>query len=206
MDGDLDDAQELDTFTQLCHPPLFNGLQNGAQCDGGTGFINHDRCASGFCVQTPDFYSLPMCASPCCTPSDCSPSAPVCKPIDAFDGVRDHPEEPYGFQKVCLWREYQGTREVGEICASNADCKSELCALGPSGTKRCTHTCCTNEDCTGYAWSGACRPPFFDSNLVGDETMADDGFVQIIEAAGREIIAPGTRDQAIGITPICMPW
>lgn len=204
QDGQLE-PKEL-VFTELCHPPLVGGLPNGASCFTGA----HDDCASGFCVQTPDYYSLPMCGQPCCTQSDCDPSSPVCKPIDAWDGLRDQAsvtgKDPYGFQKVCLWREYQGTKEVGATCASNSECKSEICAQGPSGDRRCTTTCCTSEDCAAFAWADGCRPPFYDSpTLTGDEDIADVNFQQVIEALGRELITTSGRGQAIGISPLCMP-
>jgi type IV pilus assembly protein PilP len=41
----------------------------------------------------------------------CSPSAPICKPLDVWDGLRQGTSEPYGFQKVCLFREFTGQKQ-----------------------------------------------------------------------------------------------
>jgi hypothetical protein len=199
-------------FTALCEPPLPQGLAPGEICvsygEQPTD-RDHDKCQTGYCVQTPDFTRIARCAEGCCTPSDCSPAAPICKPIDVWDGLRQggpNDPQPYGFQKVCLYREFTGMRPLGASCAANSDCASEICAQGPSGNLVCTQTCCTNSDCAGFSWSSGCRPPFYNApTSTGQESVSDpdDEFSQIVHALGRYIVPDG--GVSFGVAPICFP-
>lgn len=198
------ELEELAGFTELCHPPLFQGLPNGSICSTG----NHDVCASGMCAQTPNLFVQASCANPCCTPADCTTSGSICKPLDTFDGIRadeDIGVIPYSFQKVCLWKEFSGTKELGDTCASNADCKSEICVAGPSGVKRCTQTCCRNADCLGFSWAQACRPPFANSSSVVDDSVADANFIDVATALGRESAGLAGFGTVGAVTTLCMP-
>jgi len=182
------------SLTQLCHVP-YGSLAINAPCTA------HDDCGSGYCAQTPDYTLETRCAAPCCSPLDCDPSRPVCKPLWAWDGVREQAGElPYSFQKVCLWAEYGGQRNVGELCNSDAECKSEICVAGPSGQKRCTHTCCTNRECADYDWALSCRPPF-----VGDHSVADANFLEITRSLGRKSSSTTITTPIDAITTLCMP-
>jgi len=119
------DEDEILGFSQLCHEGWGHLGPNqpcGSAADGSPLPTDQDDCRSGWCVQTPDRREQAHCAQPCCTPSDCGPDNPICKPIDVWDGWREANEDnPYGFQKICLWREYiEGTLEVGEVCTSDS--------------------------------------------------------------------------------------
>jgi hypothetical protein len=186
-------ASEIQGFTQLCHVP-YGTFPVDAMC------TNHDDCKNGYCAQTPDFTLPPRCAQPCCTPNDCAPSRPVCKPLDAWDGLRDNTTDPYGFEKVCLWREYGGFKNVGEECGADEECKSEICVAGASGSSRCTQTCCTSRDCADYDWAESCRPA-----LTGSTTLTDANFEAIAIALGRKAYTLSEPFPAMGLTPICMP-
>ncbi len=192
---------DTDTFTEVCDPPNPALGGEGAECaaDMGGGYFvaDHSRCQSGFCAQTPNLFVDPRCAKPCCTPADCGTNNPVCKPIALYDGIYDNspPGEPYGFERICLWREYSGVKNLGEACSENLECKSEICVAGPSGQKRCTQTCCTNADCASLPWASGCRPPFLGT------TVPDSNADAIRDALGRQT-GFGT---AWAISPICMP-
>lgn len=210
QDGEVD-TSEL-TFTALCDAPASGTLAVGALCTtngAGPSETDHTKCVSGYCAQTPDTTKAPRCAGGCCTPSDCTPTTPICKPIDVWDGIRQGgagDSEPYGFQKVCLAREFTGQKQLGETCNANTECASELCAQGASGTKRCTQVCCTNTDCAGFGWSSGCRPPFFDSpTSTGEESVADSQFEQLVRALGRRILPSSNNAVAFGVSPICFP-
>ena len=75
----------------------------------------------------------------------------------------------------------------------------EICVAGTSGVKRCTHTCCTNRDCT-YDWAESCRPPFYGSHAVGDPSFAD-----MAHSLGRTAFTLAGSFAAIGVSPLCMP-
>ncbi len=194
-------------ITAVCDPPSASLLPAYEDCwvdTGWGGYADHNACKSGFCVQTPLPIS-PTCGQLCCTPADCpaqlpnpagGTSAPICKPIDMLDGFYES-GDPVLFQRVCLWREHGGsTKELGESCTQDADCKSEICVAGPSGQKRCTHTCCSNEDCAGYEWASACRPPFSPESLVGDDN-ADEVFMSLGRGSGFDTVG--------AVSPICFP-
>ncbi len=209
-DGTVEEAKYA--FTALCEPKQTSLLAPGAVCVGyGQQPTDHDHnnCQTGYCVQTPDFTRIARCAEGCCTPSDCTPDSPICKPIDVWDGLRqggaDDPQ-PYGFQKVCLYREFAGTKALGATCTQNSECASEICAQGPSGASVCTQTCCTNTDCAGFSWSSGCRPPFYNApESTGQESVADPDqeFTQIVHALGRNIYPDGGT--SFGVAPICFP-
>ena len=199
---------EILGFTQLCYPPLPSdplsacdpnialtgeGLDPGARC------VCHDDCKHGYCAQSPDYTLEPRCAEPCCTPFDCDPSRGVCKPLWVWDGIWES-GEPWGFQKMCLWREYQGDQLVGELCAEDDDCRSEICVAGPSGVKRCTHTCCTDRDCANYDWAGSCRTPFNPPSPVADQNVDD---IQL--SLGRWSITSAGVSRSPARTTLCMP-
>jgi hypothetical protein len=190
-----------DVYTQACDPPDQSLAPAGSICTTtflGEEVPDHSKCQAGFCMQTPNPFVEPRCAQPCCTPSDCSPSNSICKPIDLYDGVREFDWEPYGFQKSCLWREYAGQKNVGDLCSKDSECKSEICVAGPSGVKRCTQTCCTNGDCADFPWASACRPPL----LSGLPALEDDNLDAILLSLGRD-----TGDGiAWAATTLCMPW
>ena len=211
VDKDGDGVVQLDevAFTALCQPPLPAGLAAGAVCSNAGAVPqqrDHDKCDSGYCAQTPDSTKSARCAGGCCTPSDCSPAAPICKPLDVWDGLRQGVSEPYGFQKVCLYREWSGSKQLGAVCNANSECLSEICAQGASGVKRCTQTCCTNLDCAGLGWTTGCRPPFFDAlTSTGEEPVADAQFEQLVYALGRQIVGNGSTGSSFGVTPICFP-
>lgn len=194
-------------WTGLCQAGSPSALQSGAICaTAGTQPQprDHDKCDSGFCAKTVDETKASRCAEGCCTPSDCNTLAPICKPLDLWDGNRENAEQPFGFQKVCLAKEYNGAKELGATCNSNSECKSEICVAGESGVKRCTQTCCTNLDCAGLSWTSGCRPPFFDAG--GNSTpVADQNFSDIVYALGRKFVGSTSTGDAYGITPICFP-
>lgn len=198
------EADELVGFVQLCHlgwGHLGNNMTCGSGADGSPLPKDHDACRSGWCVQTPDFTRDAHCAQPCCTPTDCGPNNPVCKPIDVWDGVREINEDvPYGFQKICLWREYAGTKEVGETCLADSECKTEICAAASSGTKRCTQTCCLNDDCAGFGWAPVCRKPY----PVGTP-LADSNYTAIRYSLGRQVDLGVASGAAIGVSSLCLP-
>jgi hypothetical protein len=188
----IDDGGVISYYTQLCYEaPGTATKAAGELCASDT------ECASFWCVVTPDSNVPPRCASPCCSPADCGPPDSVCKPIFVFDGTWDE-DEPFTFHKTCLWREYEGVKNVGEICDSNDECKSEICATGPSGQKRCTTTCCTNDECASYDWSTGCRPPFF-----GAHGVADDNFAALTRSLGR--LTPDGVTISDAVAPLCMP-
>ncbi|MCK5690038.1 hypothetical protein KAI87_12250 [Myxococcota bacterium] len=188
-------------FTSLCHTPI-GATNDGSACVDGLGNLLHDSCAHGFCAQTPNQYLPAACGRPCCTPSDCDITAgTICKPIDIWDGIRDNLDEPYGFQKICLWSEYGGEKNAGELCSTDSECKSEICVEGASGDKRCTHTCCINSDCADYSWAQGCRPPF-----AGTSSVADPNFGAMSHSLGRKIYTSAVQGlPAFAVTPICMP-
>jgi hypothetical protein len=191
-DGTLSQS-EIQGFTQVCRMPI-GSLPADSLC------TSHENCRGGYCAQTPDFTLPPRCAQPCCTPNDCPTSRPICKPIDVWDGLRNNTTDPYGFTKICLWREYGGFKDVGEVCGADTECKSEICIAGYSGTKRCTQTCCTSRDCAAYDWAESCRP-----GLTGSPTLTDDNFDAIATSLGRVAFATFGTFPAMGLTPICMP-
>ncbi len=203
------DRGDTIAFTALCQPASPTALPAGAICvDGATApqQRDHDKCDSGFCAQTPDSTKRARCAEGCCTPSDCNTAAPICKPLDVWDGLREGPEQPFGFQKVCLAKEYNGAKQLGATCNANSECLSEICVAGESGVKRCTQTCCTNLDCAGLSWTIGCRPPFFDApGSTGEEAVADANFSDIVYALGRKIVGGGSTGSSYGVTPICFP-
>lgn len=204
-DGDLE-TEELFGFAALCQPPILLGRQPGFEClDPGQTAIDHDTCANGFCVQTPNFSATPRCARGCCTPADCTTDQPICKPIDLWDGVRDELSEPYGFQRSCLIPEYSGTKSAGEMCDDDSECASEICARGASGVSRCSHTCCRPSDCADYEWSSGCRTPLSNGSSTVDDGIADSSFDQLRRALGRRLVTVGIQDQASGLTTMCIP-
>lgn len=198
-------ASEVDLFTQLCHggwghlgPNMLCGTgPNGSLTPG-----DQDRCLSGWCALTPDFTEAPRCAEPCCTPNDCDPTRPVCKPIDVWDGVREASDPaPYGFQKMCLPAEYANPakKDLGEPCLADHDCKSEICASA-SGTKKvCTQTCCTNDDCAGFTFAPLCRIPYTGGDLN------DTGYAAVKESLGRQIKTGTSSGNAPALTTLCLP-
>jgi len=99
-----------------------------------------------------------------------------------------------------MTREYLGEKEVGEVCAANSECKSEICVAGKSGVRRCTQTCCTPSDCAAYDWAQSCRPPF-----AGTDALSDTNATAIINSLGRQAISLNGVWQEPGIGSICMP-
>jgi hypothetical protein len=184
--------EELDGFTELCHEP-YGTLPTDSVCDA------HDSCQNGYCVPTLDYTLDPRCGNGCCTPADCQPSKPVCKAIHVWDGILA-PGDPYGFQKVCLWRQFQGTLEIGEPCTEDSECKSEICIAGASDQKRCTQTCCRPEDCADYDWAESCRPPFRGTHDVVDPA-ADDWAASL----GRVVVTEIGLFRARSYTTFCVP-
>ncbi len=206
--GDRNNDGVLDLgYTQLCYPPL-QPTQSISEVYGVDELCladENDMCEGGFCAQTPNLPLSPRCAQPCCTPSDCAPSRSICKPIDVWDGIRDLMTQPFGFQKICLGREYQGLKQVGELCGLDAECRSEICVAGPSGEKRCTHTCCTSRDCADYDWASACRPPFNQPPVTASHPLVDANFDAIAASLGRTAITLNGIGTAEAWTTLCMP-
>ncbi|MEM6533758.1 MAG: hypothetical protein AAF654_14135 [Myxococcota bacterium] len=203
---DLLSANEIFGFGSLCQPPVLLGRANGAECiDNGQIDIDHTVCSSNFCAQTPDFFTTARCATGCCTPADCPGNLPICKPIDLWDGVRDDVSEPFGFQRTCLWTEYEGTKRLGEVCLSDAECESEICARGDSGIARCSQTCCRPTDCSGLSWSVGCRTPLTNGPTSVDDQLFDPNFDENRGALGRRLITSVTTAAASGLTTFCMP-
>ncbi len=196
------DRDEVTGFTALCHSDwgyLGPNVRCASGVDGTVYSIDHSKCQSGWCAQTPDTLETARCAEPCCSPSDCGIGNPICKPIDVWDGIRDSSAEPFGYQKICLWKEYQGTLDVGALCSNDTECKSEVCIAGVSGEKRCTHTCCTNDDCANYDWAQSCRPPF------GGGTVVDSDFEDSLESLGRVGVTITGTGSVPAAGTICMP-
>jgi hypothetical protein len=183
---------ELSGFTELCHEP-YGTLPVDSVC------YAHDSCQTGYCVPTLDYTLDPRCGNGCCTPADCQPSKPVCKAIHAWDGTLG-PDEPYGFQKVCLWRQFNGALEIGEPCTADSECKSEICIAGASGQKRCSQTCCRPEDCADFDWAESCRPPF-----SGDHDVVDPAAADWASSLGRVMVTEIGLFQARSFAPVCVP-
>lgn len=197
-DGFLSSA-ELDGFTELCVPTTLGSAT--AKAPPLAPCVSHEACDSGYCAATPNLFVAPRCAQPCCTPADCTTSSNVCKPLHVWDGIADSSGEPFGFQKVCLWHEYPGTKELGETCSTDAECKSEICVAGITGAKKCTQTCCTNQDCAPFVWADGCRPFF-----AGSHVLADDNYDAASLSLGRQIapIVPNSLI-ATAMGSVCVP-
>ncbi len=194
------DPSELFGFTALCQAEPWGPYPPGELCPQAVdGTPIHEACSAGYCVQTPDLTLPPRCAEPCCTPHDCDPSRSICKPISVWDGIYQA-GDPWAFQKVCLWREHAGGKLVGEACAADGECATEICVAGPSGVKRCSHTCCTDADCADYDWAGSCRTPF-----SGAHAVADANFEAIDDALGRQAYTPVGTFLAEGAGMLCLP-
>jgi len=66
---------------------------------------------------------------------------------------------------------------------------------------RCTHTCCTNDDCAGYDWAPICRKPYpFGTSLH------DTNYDAILYSLGRRFHASGgIWSESVGMSGLCMP-
>lgn len=133
----FDGGTPSETF--VCSPTSFSsGPQlDGELCSGVT------KCSRGVltCVDG-------ECSPPCCGMSTC-PGTDQCLPAVFPDTQK--------VGKLCFDRS-GSTKDVGDACVAMKDCRSGLC---DPDTKRCTDTCCTDDDCVKLLGAGGlCRPVF----------------------------------------------
>jgi hypothetical protein len=129
------------TYDHLCVPQA-TASAAGAVCAANT------DCQSGIC----DRYDG-KCARHCCADQDC-PAGDTCTvyDLDASNAV-----------KVCIARSpTAGTAALGAPCTTYADCESEACASvdpdDPNSPRKCSTTCCRDQDCSVLPLGGHCRP------------------------------------------------
>ncbi len=117
-----------------------NACESGAcvgTCDNSGRRCNHSgECAGGNCAGT--------CEEHCRTDADC-PSDRRCAlwPFDALNGGMYAP--------ICQQRIGNGTKTLGALCSTGAECSTDVCMEG-----KCTHACGTDADCQDMA-SARCR-------------------------------------------------
>lgn len=114
----------------------------------GTACAANADCMSGIC----DRYAG-TCAQHCCADQDCA-AAESCALYDLDANT---------IMKICQPRSAgAGTGALGASCTTPADCESEVCAaVDPSDTnspRKCSTTCCQDQDCAVLPLGGACRP------------------------------------------------
>jgi hypothetical protein len=143
-DGEIDEAPECEAMRRC----IFGRCPEGLTCDvarnrcvaprtRGSLCGSDAECGAGFCVTTralglEDVLADSLCATACCSDADCAEGG-VC--VQPGSGAR-----------VCLPVEIAGrrNRQVGERCASSADCASGVCH-----GSRCVATCSRDADCDG---------------------------------------------------------
>ncbi|MCC6901106.1 MAG: hypothetical protein IT377_19190 [Polyangiaceae bacterium] len=88
-------------------------------------------CQSGFCTGA-------YCSKPCCTAKDCGGTLAnlACWHVS---GIRR-----------CYYPGFSpGPKNLGEVCANNAECKTGHCVGNGTTGYYCSDTCCSNSDCGG---------------------------------------------------------
>lgn len=135
-------------------PTRFDHICESSSLAGaGTSCVVNSDCASGVCNR----YTS-TCSTPCCRDNDCSGND-ICTVYD-FDVASAY------ITKVCRAPQTgmagTGNGALGASCTIATDCSTGACTpidpSNPTGARKCSMTCCTDNDCTALPSGGKCRP------------------------------------------------
>ncbi|CAN5177035.1 hypothetical protein BH09MYX1_BH09MYX1_48740 [soil metagenome] len=117
----------------FCRPPSGNGGQN-ASCTSGGGA----DCRSGVCASIGS--NTDRCIELCCGSGSCGSLLGSPTSCNYFQTQSQN-----DFVPLCLAFHGNGTKTLGQPCATNDDCRSDFCTGGTGGY--CSDACCSDADC-----------------------------------------------------------